>query len=100
MYLALDIIPIDCWHEVLSAPPVHVDFEVFFEDTDEVFYTVLLNILHPKVINNQGVVDQAAIVLPISWHHSALAVSCFAEVFGDAFLCNESGRTLRIIVSK
>jgi hypothetical protein len=50
-----------------------------------------VDLLHAKIIDDKGKTDGASVMMPVSWCHSALAVSCFVKAFGEEFLRNDAG---------
>jgi hypothetical protein len=51
----------------------------------------LVDVLHAKIVNNQGEADWAPFVAPESRGYIALSVTCFVESFGEEVLGNDSG---------
>ncbi len=51
----------------------------------------LVDVLHAKIVNNQGEADWAPFVAPVSRGYFALLVACFVELFGEEVLGNDAG---------
>jgi hypothetical protein len=51
---------------------------------------VFVDVLHAKIVNDEGETDGAPVVPPVSWCDSALAVSCFVKAFGEEVLRNDA----------
>ena len=83
MYFVLDVVPIKGKAEVACSIPVRVNFVVLLENAHEMLNIVLVDVFHPKVINNEGETDGAPVVLPIAWGDFSLAISSFLETFGE-----------------
>ncbi len=51
----------------------------------------LVDVLHAKIVNNQGDTDWAPVVALVSRGYFALSVACFVESFGEEVLGNNAG---------
>ncbi len=54
-------------------------------------YIVFVDVLHAKIVDDEGEAYWAPVMLPVSWCDSALPVACFVEALGKKFLCNDAG---------
>ncbi len=52
---------------------------------------VIFDLLYAKFIDDEGEIDGAPVMPPVSWCDSALAVSCFVMAFGEEVLHNDAG---------
>jgi hypothetical protein len=52
---------------------------------------IFVDVLHAKIVNDNGETEGVPVMMPVSWCDSALAVSCFVKAFGEEFLCNYAG---------
>ena len=91
MDLACGIVPVKREAKVLSAFPIDVNLVVLLEYTGKMFDIFLVDVLHSKVIDNEGEADWAPIVMPISWCDLALSVPCLVDVLGEEILSNNAG---------
>ncbi len=55
------------------------------------FGVVFVDVLHAKIVDNEGDAYGAPDTTPISWCDCALPVSCFVKAFGEEFLHNDAG---------
>ncbi len=51
----------------------------------------LVDVLHTKIVNNQGEADWVPFVAPVSRGYFALLVACFVESFGEEVLGDDAG---------
>jgi hypothetical protein len=70
--------------------PVGVDLVILLENHHEMVDVVFVDVLHAKIVDNEGETDGAPVVLPVSWCDSALAVSYFVKAFGEDVLRNDA----------
>ncbi len=92
MYLVLFVVPGKCEAKVLCAVPVGVNFVVFLKDDHKMFDIVFVDVLHAKIVDDEGEADRVPVMTPVSWCDCALTVvSCFVEAFGEEFLRNDAG---------
>jgi hypothetical protein len=91
MDLACAIVPVKHEAKVSGAFPIYVDLVVLLEYTGEMFDISLVDVLHSKVVDNEGEADWAPIVMPISWCHIVLSVPCLVEALGEEVLSNNAG---------
>jgi hypothetical protein len=82
-----------CGHEakVSRAFPINVDLVVLLECAGKMSDVFLVDVLHSKVVDNEGEADWAPIVTPISWCDLALPVPCLVEALGEEVLSNNAG---------
>jgi hypothetical protein len=85
------LVPVKHEAKVLSAFPINVDLVVLFEYAGEMFDVFFVDVLHSKVVDNEGEADWAPIVTPISWCDLALLVPCLVEALGEEVLSNNAG---------
>jgi hypothetical protein len=50
-----------------------------------------VDVLHAKIVNDQGEADWVPFVAPVSRAYFALSVACFVELFGEEVLGNDAG---------
>ena len=81
--LDLDVVPIEGEPKVAHSIPVRVDFVVLPKNAHKMLNVILVDVLHSKVINNEGETDRAPIVLPIARGDFALAIPGFLGALGE-----------------
>ncbi len=91
MDLACDVVPVEHEAKVSSAFPINVNLVVLLEYAGKMFDVFLVDVLHSKVVNNEGEADWAPIMTPISWCDLALLVPCLVEALGEEVLSNNAG---------
>ncbi len=91
MYLLLFVVPVECEYKVSCSFPVGVNFVVLLEDAHKMVNIVFVDVLHAKIVDNEGEADGVPVKLPVSWCDSALPVACFMEAFDEKFLRNDVG---------
>ncbi len=85
MDMALVVVPIQYYPDVLFACPIAHKFVVFFECVLEMLCMFFTNIFDAKIINNQCELYGSCVVLPKSGYRFVLSVSMFVEVFFKEF---------------
>ncbi len=90
MDVALVVVPIQCYPNVLFACPITCKFVVFFECVLEMLCMFFANVFDAKIIDNQCELYGSCVVLPKSRYQFALPVSMFVEVFFEEFIGQES----------
>ncbi len=91
MDFACGVVPVKHEAKVLSAFPININLVVLLEYAGEMFDTFLVDLLHSKVVNNEGEADWAPVVMPISWCDLALPVTCLKEALSEEVLRNNVG---------
>ncbi len=91
MDLSVVVVPVQGEAEITGAFPVGVTYVVFLQDFEEMVDVVLVDVLHAKVVNDEGKADGAPGVGPISWGELALAVPSDVETFFKEFLGDYAG---------
>ncbi len=84
--MALVVVPIQCYHNVLFACPYACKFVVFFECILEMLCMFFAKVFDPKIINSQCELYGSCVVLPTSRYQLALPVSVFVEAFFEEFV--------------
>jgi hypothetical protein len=90
MDLACGVVPVEREAKVSRAFPINVDLIVLLEDAGKMFDVFLVDVLHSKVVDNEGEADWAPIGTPISWCDLALLVPCLVEALGEEVLSNNA----------
>ncbi len=88
--MALVVVPIQCYPDVLFACPIACKFVVFFECILEMLCMFFANVFDAKIIDNQCELYGSCVVLPKSRYQFALQVSVFVEAFFEEFVGQES----------
>ena len=83
MYLSLGIVPIKSEVKIACSFPVSFNLIVLFEYADEMLNNILVDVLHPKIVDNEAEADGTPVVLPVTWCGLTLGVPCFVESFGE-----------------
>jgi hypothetical protein len=91
MDLACGVVPVEREAKVLGAFPIDVDLVVMLEYAGKMFDVFLVDVLHSKVIDNEGEANWVPIVMPISWCDLALLVPFLVEGLGEEVLSNNAG---------
>ncbi len=86
MNLALVVVPIQFYSNVLFACPITHKFVVFFKCVLEMLYMFFANVFDAKVINNQCELYWSCLVFPKARYQLALLVSVFVETFFKEFI--------------
>ncbi len=89
--LACGVVPVKREAKLSRAFPVDVDLVGLFEYAGKMFDVFLVDVLHSKVVDNEGEADWAPIVMPIFWCDLALLVPCLVEALGEEVLSNNAG---------
>ncbi len=87
--MALVVVPIQCYPDVLFACPIACKFVVFFECVLEMLCMFFANVFDAD-INNECELYGSCVVLPKSRYQFALPVSTFVEAFFKEFIGQES----------
>ncbi len=88
--MALVVVPIQCYPDVLFACLIACKFVVIFECILEMLCMFFANVFDAEIINNQCELYGSCVVLPKSWYQFALPVSVFVEAFFKEFIGQES----------
>jgi hypothetical protein len=91
MDLACGVVPVKHEAKVSSAFPININLVVLLEYAGEMFDDFLVDVLHSKVINNEGEDNSAPVMMPISWCDLALPVPCLVEALSEKVLRNNAG---------
>ncbi len=89
MNLALVVVPIQCYLDVLFACPIACKFVVFFKCVLEMLCMFFAAVFDAKIINNQCELYGSCVVFPKSRYQFALPVSVFVEAFFKEFVGQE-----------
>ncbi len=84
--MALLVVPIQCYPDVLFACPIACKFVVFFECVLEMMCMSFPDIFDAKIIDNQCELYGSCVVLPKFQYQFALPVSMFVEAFFKEFV--------------
>jgi hypothetical protein len=84
--MALVVVPIQCYSDVLFACPITCKFVVFFECILEMLCMFFANVFDAKIINNQCELYGSCVLLKKARYQFALLVSVFVEVFFEEFV--------------
>ncbi len=74
----------------MGAFSINVHLVVLLEYAGEMFDVFLVDVLHSKVVDNEGEADWVPILTPISWCDLALSVPCLVEALGEEVLSNNA----------
>jgi hypothetical protein len=91
MDLACGVVPVKHEAKISGAFPIDVDLVVLLEYAREMLDVFLVDVLHSKVVSNEGQADWTPIVTPIPWCDLALLVPCLVEALGEEVLSNNAG---------
>ncbi len=86
MDLALVVVPIQCYPDVLFSCPIAHKFVVFFECVLEVLCMFFADVFDAKVINKQCELYGSCGMLPKARYQFALSVFVFVEAFFEEFV--------------
>ncbi len=81
MDVALVVIPIQCYPDVLFACPIACKLVVFFECILEMLCMFFADVFDAKIIDNQCELYGSCVMLPKSRYQFSLPVSMFVEAF-------------------
>ncbi len=81
MKVALVVVPIQYYPDVLFACPIARKFAVFFKCVLEMLCMFFANVFHAKVIDNQCELYWSCVVFLKARYQLALLVSMFVEMF-------------------
>ncbi len=91
MDLVCGVASVECEAKVSSAFPINVNLVVLLEYAGKMFDVFLVDVLHSKVVDDEGEADWVPIVTPISWCDLVLLVPCLVEALGEEVLSNNAG---------
>jgi hypothetical protein len=86
MDLALVVVPIQCYPDVLFSCPIAHKFVVFFECILEMLCMFFVDVFDAKVIDNQRELYGSCVVLSKARYQFVLLVSVFVEAFFKEFV--------------
>jgi hypothetical protein len=86
MDVALVVVPIQCYPNVLFACLIACKFVVFFECVLKMVCMFFANVYDAKIINNQCELYGSCIVLPKSRYQFVLLLSVFVEACFEKFV--------------
>ncbi len=89
MDMALVVVPIQCYPDVLFACPIARKFVVLFECVLEMLCMFFVDVFDAEIINNQCELYGSCVVLPKSRCQFALLVSMFLRCFLRSSLAND-----------
>ncbi len=84
--MALVVVPIQSYPDVLFACPIERKFVVFFECILEMLCMFFADVFDAKIIDNQCELYGSCVMLPISRYQFALSVSMLIEAFFEEFV--------------
>jgi hypothetical protein len=90
MDVALVVVPIQRYSNVLLACPITCKFVLFFECVLEILCMFFANVFEAEIVDNQCELYGSCVVLPKSRYQFALPVSMFVEVFLEDFVGQKS----------
>ncbi len=88
--MALVVVPIQCYPDVLFACPIACKFVVLLKCILKMLCMFFANVFDAEIINNQCELYGYCVVLPKSRYQFALPVSVFVEAFFEEFVGQES----------
>jgi hypothetical protein len=91
MHIALGIVSIKHESKVSHSFPVGVDCVVLFQYAHEMLDVGFVNVLHPKVVDNECETDGAPVVSIVPWHDLALSIPSFVELLNEEVLRYNAG---------
>jgi hypothetical protein len=86
MDVALVVVPIQCYPNVLFACPIACKFVVFFECVLEMLCMFFADVFAAEIVDNQCQLYGSCDVLPKSRYQFALPLSVFVEAFFVEFV--------------
>ncbi len=84
--MALAVVPIQGYPNVLFACSIACKFVVFFKCILEMLCMFFANVFDAKIIDNQCELYGSCVMLPKSRYQFALSVSIFVEAFFEEFV--------------
>jgi hypothetical protein len=84
--MALVVVPIQCYPDVLFACPIACKIVVFFECVLEMLCMFVADVFDAEIIDNQCELYGSCVMLPKSRYLFALSVFVFVEVFFKEFV--------------
>jgi hypothetical protein len=84
--MALVVVPIQCYSNVLFACPIARKFVVFFECVLEMLCMFFVGIFDAKIIKDQCELYGSCVVLPKFRYQRAFLVFVFVEAFLEGFV--------------
>ncbi len=86
MEVALVVVPIQCYPDVLFACPIACKFVVFFECVLEMLCMFFADVFDAEIMDNQCELYGSCVVLPKSRYQFALLVCVFVEAFFEEYV--------------
>ena len=90
MDLSPIVVPVEVYPTVSLSLPILLHFIEFLEDSNKMVRMFLSDVLHPKIIHDQGENYWAGVMCPEIWGLVTLFVSMLLESFFEEVLCNNS----------